>query len=141
MSKAERKELRLVAREYHEELAEQAAKDGKPFNLTVDQVERKIVLSERGGQVRQDIERLSQNADGALTDIFIGGHKQTVSVSAQRTKFFGVLPKDVPAGKMEKTITDLGSRFEVLPMDVTQRQLRDFGRKLAKEIEKATPSP
>jgi hypothetical protein len=138
MSKADRHELRMVAREYRLELQEAAVKQGNPFNLTLEQVERKIVKSERGGQIRTDVERLSEGANNVPVDILINGNTQAVRMSTGRTKFFGVLPSNVDGKNIEKTIKDLGYNFEAMPLEITAQRLTVFAKRLAKEISDAS---
>ncbi len=140
MSKADRHELRMVAKEYLVELREEAEKKGNPFNLSLEQVERKIVKSERGGQIRTDVERLSEGANNVPVDILIGNESQAVRISTGRTKFFGVLPSNVSGKNIEKTIKGLGYNFEAMPLDITAQRLTVFAKRLAKEItDAATP--
>ena len=128
----------MVAKEYLVELQEEAVKKGSPFNLTLEQVERKIVKSERGGQIRTDVERLAEGANNVAVDILINGNTQAVRISTVRTKFFGVLPSNVDGKNIEKTIKDLGYNFEAMPLDITAQRLTVFAKRLAKEISDAT---
>ena len=91
----------------------------------LDDIEKEIVLSEKGGQVRRDFERLHENADGSLAKLMVGTEEMTVRVSPTKTKIFGVLPKDVGIGTMEQDLRALGYDFEVLGMNVTEKELVD----------------
>lgn len=123
LSRAERSELRAYARDVLREQRAAALEAGRPFNKTLDEVEREVALSERGGQIRRDIERLSQNADG-LPQIRIGADQLPVRLSATRTKFFGVLPRDVNRLNIERQLRDAGFNFEIVGVDISQRDLR-----------------
>lgn len=126
LSAADRAELRSYARDVLREQRAAAQEAGKPFNKTLEEVEREVALSELGGQVRRDIERLSKNADGTLAQIRIGSNLLPVSLSPTRTKFFGVLPKDVNRSLIESELREGGFNFEIIGVDITQRDLRSI---------------
>lgn len=124
LSQADRKELRAYAKDVYEELSEEARLQGTSFTKTIEDIEKEIILSEKGGQVRRDMERLHDST------IKIAGVETEIIVTPQKTKIFGVVPKDVRVGTMEQELKSLGYKFEVLGIDVTQSDLQ----KLAKEI-------
>lgn len=126
LSAAERAELRAYARDVLREQRAAAQEAGTPFSKTLDEVEREVALSERGGQVRRDIERLSQNADGTLAQIRLGSDLIPVRLSPTRTKFFGVLPRDVNRSLIERELTEAGFSFEIIGVDISQRDLQSI---------------
>ena len=137
LSTAERAELRAYARDIFRSRLSRARRLGQSVPTGTDavdealnQIEREIIQSEQGGQVRRDIERLAPNADGGLPRIVIGTEETQVRISPTKTKIFGVLPKDVPVGTMEQDLRQLGYSFEVLGMNVTQQQLVDLTQSL-----------
>jgi len=122
LTQAERNELRAGARDVWRDRREAAQAAGQPFNETVEQVEREFILSERGGQVRRDIERLSPGTDGPAR-LRIGTEELPVDFAPTRTKFFGVIPRGVRAGTIEGQLAAERVTFEILGVDVTTLQL------------------
>jgi len=86
--------------------------------------------AERGGQVRREIERLSENADGTLAQIRIGPDLLPVSLSPTRTKFFGVLPRDVNRSIIERELREAGFNFEIVGVNISQRDLRTIASEM-----------
>jgi hypothetical protein len=127
LSKAERIELRAYAKDVYSELLEEARLRGTTVTKTIDDVEKEIILSEKGGQIRRDIERLHGST------IKIAGVETTVAVSPQKTKFFGVVPQGIRFGNIETELKSLGYKFEFLGIEITQSDLQ----KIAEEIMKA----
>lgn len=125
LSSAERAELRAYAKDVLREQRAAAQEAGRPFSRTLDDIEREVALSERGGQIRRDIERLTENADGTLAQIRVGASLLPVRLSPTRTKFFGILPKDVNRSIIERELRASGFNFEIVGVDITQRNLRD----------------
>lgn len=128
LSAADKKELRAYAKDVYRELEEQARLEGKQVTQTIEEIEEDIILSEKGGQVRRDIERLTANEDGALTKIHIGASEVEVIVSPKGTKVFGVLPKDIKPSTMEKELKDLGYDFEIMWIDIDSKELKDIAK-------------
>jgi hypothetical protein len=126
LTKAERQELRANAKDVWREQRDEALAAGKPFKKTLDEVEKEYALSELGGQVRRDVERL---ADGAR--IRVGTETFGVSISPTRTKFFGVLPKDVRATTIEKQLKESGFSYEIIGADIKSKDLAAIGKKLS----------
>ena len=123
LTSAERAELRANAKDVLREQRATAQGTGQPFNKTIEDVEREYVQSELGGQVGRDIERLSENADG-LAQIRIGTDLLSVRLSPTRTKFFGVLPRDVNPSIIERELREAQFNFEIVGVDISQRDLR-----------------
>ncbi|WP_347888550.1 pre-toxin TG domain-containing protein [Nitrosomonas europaea] len=130
LSAAERAELRAYARDVLREQRAAAQEAGTPFSKTLDEVEREVALSERGGQVRRDIERLSENADGTLAQIRLGSDLIPVRLSPTRTKFLGVLPRDVNRSLIERELREGGFSFEIIGADISQRDLRSMASEM-----------
>ena len=105
-------------------------------------VNRKIVQSERGGQVRRDVERLSEDVDGVPAFVYIGDMPQAVPVriSPMRTRFFGILPKDAGRKTIEKHLTEGGFSFEIVGVNLTSKQLKAAAEKLKPIAEKMAQS-
>ncbi|MGF7213219.1 hypothetical protein GGE65_007856 [Skermanella aerolata] len=136
LTPAERAELRAYARDVLRERRAEAQLAGTPFQQTIEEVEREVALSELGGQVRRDIERL---ADGAT--IRVGAGTTPVRISPTRTKFFGVLPRDVNPSLIERELRDGGFNFEIVGVDINQRDLRTIADRLRPAAEQLTTSP
>jgi hypothetical protein len=149
LSPAERLELRAAAKDFLLAqradflLAQRAAAQeaGKPFKKTLEEVEREVALSERGGQVRRDIERLSENADGTLAELRIGADLIPVRLSPIRTKFFGVLPGDVRTTLLERELRAAGFTFEIVGVDIKQKDLKSIAEGLKPLAEQMAGAP
>ncbi len=126
LSKDAEKELRSYAGDILEELQEQARLEGRTVTDTVESIMKEVQLSELGGQVRRDIERLADST------IMIGSTKMPVKVSPKTTKFFGIIPNDVKADTITKQLTDNGiTNFEVLGMNTSAGELKRASNQLA----------
>lgn len=130
LTKAERQELRANAKDVWREQREEALAAGKPFKKTLDEVEKEYALSELGGQVRRDIERLFGAQIRVGTEIF------KTTLSPTRTKFFGVLPRDVRAATIEKQLKESGFSYEIIGADIKAKDLAAIGEKLKPLAEK-----
>lgn len=114
---------------------------GKPFKKSIEDVEKEYVLSERGGQVRRDIERLSES-DSGLVRIQVAGQAVRVRMSPTKTKFFGVLPRDVRAATIERQLKESGFAHEILGVDIKSSTLKEIAAKLkplAEKLAEAAP--
>ncbi len=158
LSAADKAEFHQAARDMH---AEEAAAAGEGYTKTVADVENEIVLTEEGGQVTRDIERLHRSADGQSTELRIqaidndadrlraerfdieAGDRVPVTVSRVDTAVIGVLPEDVDASRLEAKLqsrvvddeeTGLGYNFHGLNVDIDAADLR----RAAEEISTAT---
>lgn len=137
LSAAERAELRAAARDCFYARANRARLKNQPYpakaediEAAIDKIEREFVQTEQGGQVRRDIERLDVDVDNNPTVIQVGEDFLPVHVSPKHTKVFGVLPKDVHPGNMAAELQGQGYNFEVLGMNVTQKELVDLSNSL-----------
>jgi hypothetical protein len=119
------------------------ADHGRPFRKTIEDVEKEVALSERGGQVRRDIERLYEDSDGIPVRIYIGDipHPVAVRIAPTRTRFFGVLPKDVNPSLIGKELADTKVSFEIIGVDISQRELRAVADRLAPLAERMLAAP
>jgi hypothetical protein len=129
LSKDAIKELRSYSEDILEEVQEQARLDGRTVTDTVESIMKEVKLSELGGQVRRDIERLADST------IMIGSTKISVKVSPKTTKFFGVIPNDVKADTITKQLADNGiTNFEVLGMNLSEGELKRASNQLADSL-------
>lgn len=131
MSDLERAELRAFAKDEYRELIEQARLDGTKVTKNIEQIEKEIIKTERGGQVRRDIERLDQNVGGGAINIRIGGVETPIKVSATRTRIFGVLPKDLKPGNLAANLQELCYNFDIFGIDITTKQLKEIAKELS----------
>ena len=142
LSRADRLELRAYAKDVYRELQDVAGREGRlPMRESLEDIERSIVMSEGGGQVRRDIERLSSNVDGAAIEIRVGQELLPVRISPTRTKFFGVLPRDVRRTTLERQLRNEGFSFELIGVDMSQRELRDAAAELQPLAEQMAAAP
>lgn len=135
LTEAERLELRAFAKDVWLEERDAAKAAGKAYKKTIEDVEKEFIQTEWGGQVRRDIERLADDAT-----IKIGGQDYVVKLSPTKTKFFGVLPKDVNASAIEAQLKENKFAYEILGVDVTSAKLKDMAasmKSLAESIAKA----
>lgn len=130
LTDAERKELRANAKDVWREQRDTALAAGKPFKKTLDDVEKEYALSELGGQVRRDVERLTD------AEVRVGTETFPVTISPTRTKFFGVLPRDVRAATIEKELKEAGFNYEIIGADIRSKDLVAAGDKLKPLAEK-----
>jgi carboxypeptidase C (cathepsin A)/GH25 family lysozyme M1 (1,4-beta-N-acetylmuramidase)/subtilisin family serine protease len=131
LSKADREMLTAEAEETLQFLQERARRTGQPVSVSLDDIMKEIA-QEHGGQIRQDIERLSPSLSNnpnddtdVLAPVLIGGEEVRVRFSPKFVKFFGVLPSDVKATDIAKQLLDAGIKnFVSLGLNVTQDELR-----------------
>ena len=69
------------------------------------------------------------------SSIKIAGVVIAVTVTPQKTKFFGVVPQGIKYGNMETELKSLGYKFEFLGIEISSTDLQ----KAADEIFKANP--
>jgi hypothetical protein len=141
LTDAERTELRANAKDVWREQRAEARAAGKPFKKTLEQVEKEYALSELGGQVRRDVERLAEGTTGP-SRIRVGTQEFTVRMSPTRTKFFGVLPSDVRAATIEAQLKEIGFSYEILGVDIKASALKDIAsslQPLAEALARAAP--
>jgi hypothetical protein len=134
-------ELRANAKDVWREQRDAAKAAGAPFNKSLSDVEKEYALSERGGQIRRDVERLAEGG-GGLARIRVAGQAMPVRISPTRTKFFGVLPRDVGAATIERELKESGFAYEILGVDIKAARLKEISEKLkplAEKLAKAEP--
>ena len=110
---------------------------GKTYKKAIEDVEKEFIQSEWGGQVRRDIERLADDAT-----VRIGAQEYVVKLSPTKTKFFGVLPRDVKAASIEAQLKQSGFNYEILGVDISAGKLKDIASSLtslAESMAKAAP--
>lgn len=135
LNKSELSELRANAKDVWREQRDAAKAAGRPYTRSVDDVMKEYAVSEKGGQVRRDIERLASGTDG-VTTLRVGTEELPVVFSPTRTKFFGVIPRGVPRATIEKQLTDLKVSFEILGVEATGRDLDNLAAGLVAAAEK-----
>src|SRR5262249_51327569 len=118
LSKSELTELRANAKDVWREQRDAARAASQPYTKSVDDVMKEYAASEKGGQVRRDIERLESG-----TTLRVGSEELPVVFSPTRTKFFGVIPSGVPRATIEKELKDLNVTFEILGVGATSGEL------------------
>lgn len=141
LTDAEHAELRANAKDVWREQRATAKVAGQPFTKTLEDVEKEYAQSELGGQVRRDVERLSADETGP-TRIRVGTQEFSVQMSPTKTKFFGVLPRDVRAGTIESQLKDSGFTYEILGMDIRSDALKNIAaslQPLADKLAQAAP--
>jgi hypothetical protein len=139
----QRAELRAIAKDIHATQQAQAQRAGQKYNKKIEDVEKEVAMSERGGQVRRDVERLSEDVYGVPAMVFIGDMPNPVPVriSPTRTRFFGLLPKDASRTTIERQLMEGGFSFEILGVDMTSGQLKGISEKLSPIAEKMAQAP
>jgi hypothetical protein len=136
LTEAERADLRAEARRVYRTLKRRAELQGTTFNQTFEDVEKELLddiqFSEAGGQVRRDVERLYENADGTPSLIYIGDRPRPVPVriSPTTTKFFGILPSNVDPTSIVDELSRLGYKFEAIGLNIRSRDLRAIADRL-----------
>jgi hypothetical protein len=141
LTDGERLELRANAKEVWLEGRAEAKSTGKAYTKSIEDVEKEYALSELGGQVRRDVERLAEGATGPAR-IRVGTQEFTVRISPTKTKFFGVLPADVRASTIEAQLKETGYSYEILGVDINAGALKDIAaslQPLAEALAKAAP--
>ncbi|MCE5324673.1 pre-toxin TG domain-containing protein [bacterium] len=140
LSKLERAELRAFAKDVWRDGREVARLQGKAYNQTIEQIEREIIQTERGGQIRRDIERIYGD-EASLTHIQIGTKDTVVRVSPTKTKFFGVLPKDVNCSLIKKELKESKFNFEIIGVDINQKDLKEAAAEMKPLAAAMTEAP
>ena len=138
---AERKELRAYAEQLYRDLQDIAKKNGTTVDTSVGQIIKELVEQKGPGQLRSDIERLSE------VRVFFGGEEVKLHFRPNQTKFFGIVPSDVNPARIPDPkspgqfvniydeVRDAGiQNFEVIGFGVTQKELRSAAAVLAKAL-------
>lgn len=95
---------------------------------------KEYALSERGGQIRRDIERLAAGTGGGTT-LQVGSEQLQVVFSPTRTKFFGVIPRGVSTATIERELQDLKVTYEILGANATTSELNRVAKQLVPHAE------
>ncbi|MBF6485660.1 pre-toxin TG domain-containing protein [Nocardia otitidiscaviarum] len=137
-------ELRAHAKDVWKDQRDAARAAGEPFTTTLDDVMKQHIQTELGGQVRRDIERLAAGTTGA-SQLRIADQTVPISFSPVQTKFFGVVPRDLPRRTIRSLERQLGAQsvtFEILGVDISGTDLTaiaDRLRPLAEKLAHAAP--
>jgi hypothetical protein len=141
LTEAERAELRAYARDILRDRRLEARRNGKLYRKKLADIMREIALSEHGGQVRRDIERLSQSTAGRAV-LNVGSELIPVSISVQKTKFFGIVPKNTTTKTIEAQLQKEKFRYEMIAVDIKASELKTLSEKMKPLAEKlAAPAP
>lgn len=117
-SDAAKEELEAYANDILRDMQSQAARDGTTVTTTLEEIMKDIKKTEAGGQIRRDIERLSE------LGIKISGEKAEIIFSPTKTKFFGVIPSDVKASTITQELKKASiANFEVIGVGLKQKEL------------------
>ncbi|WP_440604603.1 pre-toxin TG domain-containing protein [Bacillus sp. GB_SG_008] len=131
LTQEERLELRAYAKDVLEEEQELAQQKGIPFNRSLEEIEREIILTEKGGQIRRDIERLVADANGNLPQIYVGTQQIPVRFTPNKAKIFCVLPKDVNSANIERQLAaELIPNFEIIGVDIGASDLDTISKEM-----------
>lgn len=123
-----RASLRAFAKDAWRDLREEAQAAGRPFNTTLAEVELAWAQARREGQISRDVETLVE-----LGEIRVGADWVHVRMSPTRTKFFGVVPKDVSRTTIDRVVREVSSvgyNIEFIGADITQRDLSSIAEQL-----------
>ncbi|TVP53417.1 MAG: hypothetical protein EA349_13800 [Halomonadaceae bacterium] len=135
LSGPERLELRAYARDIHRERLEMARLSGDPQALasvpSIETIQSQVLLRERGGQIRRDMERLGASAEGTLTTLHFGSLATPVQLSPTRTRVVGVVPRDLATRQLQQELRDLPYNTEIWGIDLTRSALSDIVKELA----------
>lgn len=140
LTRAERAELRAHAKEILRARRSEAEKLGQKLETTVEEVEAELPRSEKGGQIWSDVQRLSPQP-GRGVQVRIGEMNYNILFSPTRTRFFGVVPKNVRGGGIERELRDLGFRFELIGVDIDAGDLASVAKTLQPIAERIALEP
>ena len=137
LSAADEAELLAYARDILRDRQEQAAQAGITISDTIETVLGEISLSELGGQISRDMNRLAPNAVGsgspAATTLRIAGETRQATLG-RRVRFFGVVPGGFNTSGITRELRRLGYNFDIMPMPITARQINDAARRLVSAL-------
>lgn len=97
---------------------------------------KEIALSEQGGQVRRDIERLGQSSSGNKAVLNIGSELMPVNISTRNTKFFGIVPKNATTKTIEAQLKAEKFRYEMIAVELKDSELKSLAEKMKPVAEK-----
>jgi hypothetical protein len=136
LTEDQRLQLRAAAKDEWLEQRQMARDAKQPFTKTVEDVEKEYIQSEQGGQVRRDVERLVEDKK-----IRVGTQILPIRISPKFTKFFGILPKDVPASAIERQLKECGYTFEIFGVNLRSKDFTDIAAKLKPLAKKRAADP
>jgi hypothetical protein len=95
-----------------------------------------IKVTEEGGQVRRNVERLYHNEDARSQTIDIDGKPIEVVLSPTRTQFRGVVPQDVETEKIAEALGEKGGKyaFEEDPLLIDKQQVIDLAKAIDTQL-------
>jgi hypothetical protein len=128
---AQKAELRAAARHELADMLAQAKLDGTKPTKTLQELEKSYKTSQLGGQVRRDIETLSEHGG-----VLIGGIETPIAFSPTKTKFFGIVPAGLKPSLLstirkqleaEKVTFELvAAQLETAELDAAAQQLQSL---------------
>lgn len=139
LTKDELAELRANAKDALRSHQLAAKRAGQAYTRTLDDVMKEYALSEYGGQVRRDIERLAPAGGKAVLNV--GSEQLTVKMSPTNTKFFGVMPKNVTTNTIEAELKAEKVNYEMLGVDIKDSELKTLAGKMKSLAEKLAAAP
>lgn len=128
LTQAEKHELRANAKDVWRDRRAEARLAGQPYSEKIEDIMTEYALSEHGGQVRRDIERLAPS--GGKTRLRIGSERLAVNMSPTQTKFFGVVPKNVSLNSIEAQLKAEKVSYEMLAVDIRDTELKALAEKM-----------
>jgi putative toxin of predicted polymorphic toxin system len=128
LTQAEKAELRANAKDVWRDRKAEAKLAGQPFSEKVEDIMAEYALSEQGGQVRRDIERLAPS--GGKATLRVGSERLLVNMSPTQTKFFGVVPRNVALGTIEAQLKAEKVTYEMLAVDIKDTELKALAEKM-----------
>ncbi len=134
LTKDELAELRAYARDIIFDRRIEAARNGKRYRGKLSDIMREISLSESGGQVRRDIERLAQAGGSSMLNI--GSELIPVGISPQKTKFFGIVPKNASVNTIEAQLKKEKFAYELIAVELKDSELKSLAEKMKPLAEK-----
>lgn len=141
LTKDELSELRAAVRDMWRDRRVEARLEGRKYTEKLEDIFKEYLNSEKGGQIRRDIERLVPSGGGSSV-LRIGSERLRVNFSPGNTKFFGVIPGNVSTKGIEKHLKDEGIKhFEILGVDIKDSELKSLAEKMRPLAQKLADAP
>ncbi len=128
LTQADKAELRANAKDVWRDRQAEAKLAGQPFSEKIEDIMTEYALSERGGQVRRDIERLAPS--GGKATLRVGSERLVINMSPTQTKFFGVVPKNVALATIEAQLKAEKVTYEMLAVDIKDTELKSLAENM-----------